>query len=69
MDLMKKIVVSIDDYAKQKKWTFCILQIKVLKAKAVPKYVVDIGLNVIPPIHMYHEIKNFNKYFWQYSML
>ena len=35
-----------------------------LKAKAVPKYVVDIGLNVLPAIHMYHEIKNFNKYFY-----
>ena len=46
----KQIVVSIDVYAKQKKWTFCTLQIKVLKAKAVPKYVVDIGLNVLPPI-------------------
>ena len=32
----EQIVVLIDVYAKQKKWTFCTLQIKVLKAKAVP---------------------------------
>ena len=32
----KQIVVLIDVYAKQKKWKLCNLQIKVLKAKAVP---------------------------------